>query len=136
MSEKITPEFAEAEFERFAESMDLDVDPKGMDDDDRKSLDAGKRALVRALVDGNLVVNEQGEAIVVLRSEVDGIKQVKFPEPKGAAFLARDQKKTGHDVAKQFATMAEITGVPQQVFAKMLNRDVKLCLAVTLLFLG
>lgn len=135
MSEsKITQEVADAEFNRFVEAMDLDVSPDGMDADDRKGFEKAKRTFVNAVLDGSLVVDEKGQP--VFKPKLEGGGAITFPEPKGSALMAMDQKKKDHVVAKSFATLAEITGEPQGRFALMPNRDLKVCTSVMLLFLA
>lgn len=129
---RMAPEVLDAEFMRFIAAMDIDIDPKGLDDDDKKSLEACKRVVIRALESGKLVVNEAGEPVFTPASGAP----ITFAEPTGAVFMARDKKKEGHDVAKMFATMAELTHQQPGVFATMPGREVKVCLAITQLFLA
>lgn len=130
----IAPEVAEAEFTRFTEAMDLDVDPEGMDDEDKKGFVDAKRKFVKAVVDGHLVVDDDGQPVYT--PIVGKGAPLVFREPGGAAFMAQDQKKQGHDMAKLFATMAAMTKMPLARFVKMKGRDIKVCIAVTTLFLG
>jgi hypothetical protein len=131
--EKMTDEFVEQEIARFAEAMDLDLDPKGMDDDDRKSLEAAKRRLARAMQSGQLVFDDRGQPVF---TPMDGTETITFKEPKGTAFISMDQRKKDHDIERLFTVMSEITGMNRDTFAKMMNRDVKVCIAITNLFLG
>jgi hypothetical protein len=131
--ERISDEVCEAEFHRFAEGMDLDVDPKHLDDEDKKSLDESKRRFFRAMKMGQLTVNAECEPVF---TPADGGKAIVFHEPKGASFMASDQKKKGHDMAKTFAQIADMTGQSPDRFAKMAGRDVKVCVALYLLFMG
>lgn len=130
---KVARDVAEAEFQKFAEAMYLDVDPEGLDADDRKGLEAGKRAFVRACMDGLLTVNSNGEPVFTPQTGGDPIT---FHEPKGAAIMARDSKKTGHDQAKLVATMVAMTDVKEERFKAMPGRDFKTCEAITILFLA
>ncbi len=133
--QKVSREVAEADFHRFCDMMDLDVDPRGMDDEDRKSFESAKRRLVDAIIEGHLVIDEKGQPVYTPRRGSD-VTPITFAEPTGASYMAMDTKKKNHDVAKLFATMADMTGQPIQRFAKMQNRDLKICQAVALLFLG
>jgi len=133
MSEsKVAAEVAEAEFERFVEAMDLDVDPAGMDDDDKRSFESARRRLLKAMMAGQLVVNEQGEPVY---SPGFG-DPITFHEPTGATYMAMDQKREGHNFGKTVATLAEMTRLPATRFSKMANRDFKVCSAILGLFLG
>jgi hypothetical protein len=133
--QKVATEMAEQEFERFAEAMDLDLDPKGMDDEDKKSFEQFRRRVVAALESGHVEVNENGEPVVHPRTTEDKTPIV-FREPTGATIMAMDQKRKDHDVAKQMAMLAAMTGRNPGFFATMGNRDLKLCNAILLLFLG
>lgn len=131
--QKVDRETAELEFERFVEAMDLDLDPAEMDEEDRKGLDIQKGKILSAIMAGSLVINEDGEPVFTPAVEGD---QIKFPEPTGAAFMAMDRKKKTEDMGKLFAMMAAITGTHASTFAKMKNRDLKVCIAITTLFMG
>lgn len=131
---KVAPEVCETYFEQFVEAMDLDVDPVGMDDEDKTSFVNAKRVMIAAMMDGSLVINDDGEPVYTpKKGHTDPIT---FHEPTGASYMAMDSKKKGHDVGKVYATMADITRCPATRFAKMANRDVKVCQAIIALFLG
>lgn len=129
--QKVAAEVAESEFLRFCEAMDLDTEPKGDDEDLRSYMDC-KRRIVGAIVDGRMVVDEHGQPVF---SPSDG-GGITFYEPDGSALLAMDQKKQNHNVAKSYAVLAAMTKQPAMRFAKMKNRDLKICQAVMALFLG
>lgn len=133
MSQVLDTETAEKEFGRFLEAMDLDVDPKGMDDEDKRTFEESKRRVVRALEQGQLVIDDKGQPVFTPSA---GGNPITFYEPTGAALMAADQKRSGHNMAKMFATMGDMTRTNAALFAKMVARDVKVCLAVALLFLG
>lgn len=128
MDLKVAREVAEVEFARWAEAMDLDLDTQGLDADDIKSLEDGKRTLLRALVRGVLSIDEKGQAVV--QPQVGDWKPIVFHEPSGATFMATDAKKKGQDVAKLNVTMADMTGTHAALFSKLAGRDWKLCRAV------
>jgi hypothetical protein len=133
-NEKMTEAVALAEIARFAEAMDLDLDPKGMDDEDRKSLEVAKRRLVKALQGGQLVFDDKGQPIFTPTDEKAGA--ITFKEPRGSSLIAMDQRKKDHDVERIFTVMSEVTGKNRDAFANMSNRDIKVCLALMNLFLG
>lgn len=128
----VAEDAALAEFYRFVKAMDIDVDPKGMDDDDRKSFETARRRILRAIELGRLVIDEQGQP---LYTPTDGTERITFYEPTGASLMAMDQKKRDHNVSKMFATMSDLTRRPITAFSSMKNRDLKVCLAITNLFL-
>jgi len=130
----VAPEVAEAEFERFVEVMDLDVDSTDMDAEDRKSLDDSKRRFIRAVVCGSLVVNESGEP--VFTPTVGDRAEITFYEPDGTALMAMDRAKKGHDVEKTNLVLAALTKQLPKRFAAMKNRDLKLCQAILCFYMG
>lgn len=130
---KVDQETALNEFNRFVDAMDLDIDESRMDEEDRKSLDNVRSLFVRNVMSGHLVVDDKGQPVYTPRSGGDPIT---FYEPNGAALLAMDQKKKGHDVAKTYAVLAAITQLDVPRFSKMPMRDLKVCNAIMSLFLG
>lgn len=130
----VDPETCEREFAKFIEGMDLDVDTKGMDDEDRGSFDVAKRIVMRAMSTAHLVVNDQDEFVYTPKKGDES--EIVFHEPKGASLMAQDHKKDGHDIAKTFAVLADITQQPAKRFSQMAQRDVKVCNAILVLFLG
>jgi hypothetical protein len=137
MSEqKIAAEVAELEFTKFVEAMDLDADPSGWDAEDVKSFESAKKKIVGAIGRGHLVVDEHGQPVYTLQEGANAGTQITFREQTGASLMAMDQKKKGHDVAKMFAVMADMTGTDAKTFADMKGRDLKICQAITALFLG
>ncbi len=130
----IATEVAEAEFERFAAAMDFDLDAKAMDEDDRKAFAATRRIIVRSLEQGHLVVNEKGEPIFT--PQLDDVAPITFFEPKGLSLIAMESRKKGEDVSKLFASLASMTKQHPSRFAKMSQRDLRVCMALATLFLS
>ena len=131
----ISKEFAVEEFDRFCVAMDLDMDPKYMDSEDRESLQKQKRVITEAIVRGVLVILESGEPQFRTATEPEA-DPITFYEPTGATFLATDNRKKGHDVGKINAMLADMTKQSPARFAKMKHRDYKICQAIILVFLG
>jgi len=135
--QKVATEVCEADFKRFCNTMDIDVDPKGQDDDDKKSLNDCKRTMMRAMERGFLVVSDEGEPVYTPQGgDPEFRSAITFHEPKGEAWMARDGIKDTHDTKKMYSTMANMTGLSVARFNRMAGRDLKVCVAVTLLFLG
>lgn len=131
---KIAADVAESEFGRFIDSMDLDLNTDGMDDDEKKDLSLQKGRVISAIMNGSLVVNDDGEPVFTpQREEQDALT---FHEPTGAALMAMDRKKQSEEIGKMFAAMAAITRTHSKVFSNMKMADLKICLAITTLFLG
>lgn len=125
---------AQQEFDRFAESMDLDFDERGMDDEDAKGFRESRRLFLRAVEKNRLVVNDDGEPVYT--PVVGNRDPITFHEPQGCSFMASDLKKKGHDVGKMHVIVADFTQQPAERFAKMKQRDYKVVLAIALLILG
>lgn len=122
------------EFERFADAMDIDIDPAGMDDEDRKSLDVARRRFVLAVRDGSMVVSPDG--FPHYTPKLGNTKTIKFNEPTGADLMSMDMKKRGHDMAKTYQVLASMTKEPVARFANMKRRDLRVCETVLTLFMG
>lgn len=133
MSDKISPDVAAQELERFFEAMDLDVDPEYMDDEDQKSFESNHRKLVRAIVCGNLVINDKGEPVYTPKGG-DGAS-VTFHEPTGSSLQAMRGKRDA-DVDKLFGAMADMTHTSVATFSLMKHRDLKICTAIAGFLLG
>lgn len=125
----------ESEFERFADVMDIDTDVTGMDEESREGFQQQKDKIIKAMMRGNLIVNEAGEPVFTPKHD-EHRNPITFKMPTGAALMAMDKKKKSEDMGKMYAAMGEICGVPVKTFALMAMPDLKVCLAVTSLFLG
>lgn len=128
-------EVAESEFDRFVDIMDLDVDTKGMDDEDKQSLEQNKRRIVKAIQKGSLTISDVGEPRYVPQ-RTKGIEPITFREPTGASLMAMDLKKKNADIGKMYAAMSDMAGTHQNTFSKLVMSDLKVCIAVATLFLG
>lgn len=135
MKEKVALEVAEQEFNRFVEAMDLDVDPADMDEDDKKGFEQQRDRVVSAIQFGSLVISDSGEPVFTPQRSKD-IDQITFHEPTGASLMAMDRKKKTEDVGKLYAAMGDMTKTHAGVFSKMKMADLKVCMAITTLFLG
>lgn len=131
MDNVIDKETAEAEFERFCEMADLDLD-EALDEEEKSTLENLRRTFVKAVMRGRLVINEKGEAEYT--PEQGGV--ITFHEVRGETLLASDSVKQGKDIARMFAMLGSMTRQPPARFAKMPMRDFKVCKAVFLLFMS
>lgn len=132
--EKVSKDMAQAEFDRWAEAMDLDLDTEAMSQDDREGAALQKHRIIKALQRGRLVINDKGEAEYTPH-HID-VGTLTFSMHSGSALMAMDASKAGKDMRKTFAVMGEITKVHSKTFADMMGPDLNVCLAITLLFLG
>ena len=134
----IAAEVAADEFDRWTEAMDLDVDPAFMDQEDLATFNATRRRLERELMRGSLVINDDGEAVYTPSNKRSAYKNpITFHERTGASVMASDNQKKGRDIAKTYAMMGDMTGLPPKTFAGLAGTDIKVCEAIfTLLFTG
>lgn len=133
MSEQIIGnDVAEAEYARFIDANEIEVDLDSLKEEDRKSYLDQKSKIIRAMCRGRLVITEEG---LPKYTPQDG-GPLTFKEPTGAAFMALDLHREGQSVHKQYAVMAAMTETDSKRFAKMPNRDLKVCLAITAIFLA
>jgi len=134
MEECVSQEVAEAEFERFVEAMEIDLDTTGLDEEEIRDTQQDKTRIVRAIKNGRVTVNEGGLIAFVPRT--DGAGPIIFHAPTGAALAAMDKKKGHHDVGKMYSSMASITRTSEATFSKMEMPDLKVCMAIWTLFLA
>lgn len=135
MNDKVAKEVAEAEFDRFVKSMDLDVDPSDMSEEDKEAFQQQKDRLVGAIQSGALTINDDGEPVFTPQRTKDS-DTLTFHEPTGASLMAMDRKKKSEDIGKLYAAMADMTRSHSSTFSKMRMADLKVCMAITTLFLG
>jgi len=131
MSDKIAQEVADAEFERFVDAMDLDVDTAKMDAEDVTAFNKTKSRLIRAIQSGALSFNEDGESVYTPQHKRSKHKDaITFHERTGASLMATDGKKKNCDAAKTYAMMADMCKLHPSVFAGMVGTDIKICEAI------
>ena len=128
---KVSEEFAEEEFNRFSEEMDLDLDTSEMDTETIDAFNRQKKRLINALMNGSLIINDAGEAVYTPRKEKSGYKEaITFHERTGASVMAIDSFKKNQDIRKTYAIMASMTELPSNVFSKLVGVDIKTCEAI------
>lgn len=128
---KIDNDTAQAEFDRFVDAMDLDLDTADMDVEDLTAFKKQKSKIVRAIEKGSLVINDNGEAVYTPGNPKSKYSDpITFHERTGASLMAMDTKKKNHDVAKTYAVMGDMCNVHQNVFAGLVGNDVKVCEAI------
>ena len=127
----VATEVAEAEFDRFAEGMDLDLDTSDMDAEDLTAFTKQKKRILKAIQKGALVFNDNDEAVYTPHRPASKHKDpITFHERTGASLMAMDNKKKNHDVAKTYAVMADMCRVPAATFAGLAGEDGKVCEAL------
>lgn len=133
--QKVATEVAEQEFARWAESMDLDFDPKGWTDDEKRKFRDQKNRLIRSIERGHLVIETDGR--MVFRPQAsDDDSPITFSEPNGGMLSEMDSKKETATQARGRALIAAVTGQNEVRFATMAMRDFKICDTIVSLFLA
>lgn len=127
--DKVAREVAEADFERFCENLAAYSDaPDLKDEEDRKSFVENKNRFVAAVMNGSLVVADDGNATY---TPSIGGAPLTFREPTAAQLLAVDRHKQSHGMAKQIAMIASFSGKTEQEIGKLPMRDIRVLNAVT-----
>lgn len=133
--EVVAKEVAELEFARFGETMELDFDESQMAEDTLADFLNHKRRIVRAIMNGALVINDNGEPEYSPR-RTDDVDKIVFHEPTGATYMAMDRKKKNQDMGKFYAVMGDMTGLSSGALSRLKGPDTKLCQSITALFLA
>jgi hypothetical protein len=134
--EKIVLEVAEAEFERFAGSWNLDTDIETMSIEDRDDFEGHKRKIVRQIQGGRVVINEEGNIIYTLFTPVGTLAEVTIKRPKGRTYMAMDKIKEGQNIGKLLHFLSSAINQLPGVIKQMDGIDFKFLQAVYMLFLG
>lgn len=133
----ISQEVAEAEFNRFVEANDLELNESKMDAEDLTALHGQKDKIIKAMKGGHLVVNEDGEPVYTPYHKRSKIKDsITFGPRTGSSLMAMDRKKKNQDVSKMYAVLAEMCGIDQIVFAGLAGPDIKICEALFALLMA
>lgn len=128
---KLDAETAEAEWERFIDENDLFLDPELMDPEEFTAFRKQKNLIIRALVDGHLVIDEEGRPTYTPQNPKSRTHDpITFNERTGATVMSGDNKKPQQVAARGYAAMADMTGQPAKVFAGLVGRDIKTCEAL------
>lgn len=134
---KIEEDVAEIEFNRFTEAMDLDFDTESMDSSDLTQFRRRKKLLIREIMFGSLVVNENGEFVYTPKNKRSKYQEsITFYERDGAALMAMDGKKTGYEVAKMYAVLSAMCKVPPKTFASLVGVDIRVSEAIFVLLMA
>lgn len=128
MNDIVALEVAQQEFNDFIDAMDIDFDKSVMDAEDKAGAEKLERRLLRAIRNGSLVFNDDGEAVYTpTHSRSKHKDPITFRERTGATLKATDNKKKNTDAAKGYAMMGDITGLHSGVFSSLVGIDIKVC---------
>lgn len=133
---KINRETASAEFDRFLDSMGIFVDADDLDPEELSSFKKHKTKIVRSIMDGNLIINDDGEAVYTpVNPKSNYSDPITFHERTGADLMAMDRKKKNHDVARTYSVMGAMCKIPPKVFAGLAGIDIKVCESIFVLLM-
>jgi hypothetical protein len=127
----VAADVAAEEFNRWAEALDLDIAPEGMNEDDRRGFNEQKRLVIRAIEAGRLTINTEGLAVFKPRDKHEGA--ITFFEPNGAVVI---KGRAQSDAERVAGMVHKMTGEPMSRFEDMPVRDYKVCTAIVTLLLA
>jgi len=133
---KMAPEVAEAEFTRFAELWDIDVDETSMSEDDLEGFEKLKRPLVRGFAGGWVTLDDEGILTVALRHSKNVDYDTLSLDPSKADVLSMDKYKDRQNQHKIKAYMGTMARKPVKLLAGIDPRDEKYLRGAILLFLA
>ena len=125
---KVAREVAEADFERFCEMLDAYSSADDLlNEEDVKSFEDNKGKFVRAVMNGSLVVEEDGTPVYMPRMG-DWSTPLRFTEPDaGMISVSVDLGKEREKMRKQIALIAAMTKRTPQEIGRLKQRDFKIC---------
>lgn len=130
----VAAEVALAEFERWAEGMGLMFDEGDMNDEEQTSFKSHKTRIVGAIEFGDLVINDNDEAVYTpWRKGSSYTDPITFHEKTGATLHASDRGKK--EAQKSLLMMADLCRVPTSTFNKLVGPDLKTCEALYILLM-
>ncbi len=137
MEQKVAREVAEEEFERMCRSRRLVTAVDEMDADDAASFEDLKKQLVRAIQDGSLAINDDGDPVYT--PPVPHAKPITFYKPTGATLIAMDPRSPNDsdgNQARMARAMTDMTRSAKGELSRLEIPDYRICSALTTLFLA
>lgn len=135
---KVNKETAEDWFEDFAIAMDFETDLDSMDEDDAKSFKGFKGTVVRGIMIGSLVFDDEGQAVYTPRCKDSKLFEKPFTvkQRSGASMMEMDGIKKNHDTQKMYKVFAAMAGLRAKDIAGMVGPDIKMCEALFVLLMA
>lgn len=122
---------AGAEFDRWAELCEFDLDPRFMSQEGQEDCARRRHIAEREIMSGRITIDDEGNLSYQMKIPVKGVEVVSFPvDPDGTALLAFDTTKDGRNIAKLYAMIQAMTGMPPGTMAAMKRRDREVVQAV------
>jgi hypothetical protein len=130
-------ETAKREFDRWVEASRIDMDVDGLDVDDVSDSAANEHKIIKAIMDGRLVINEDGFAVF----SPPGRDSITFDKNEadllGAADRVKVLKGREFQAKKMYAMLAAWSGTSIATFSNGMHQaDRKVCMALITLFLA
>ena len=131
MDYKITEQIAEQDFTRWAINHRLDLDESLMDDEDRDSFIKLRRRVIRSIMYGDLIINEEDLAVYTPHHK-NSVRQepIIFNDRSGASMLSGTKINKNDDGKKAYAVMGDMCKVHPSTFANLHGDDIKVCEAL------
>ena len=129
---------AENEFLRWAENADISVDTSDMNDEEKATFESLKRRIVKSIVKGQTIVNDDDNLEVTLSAKNPAGyagEKLTFEPPTAQAYIGIDNFKAHQTIHKMIAVMSAMTGKDIGFFSKIANNDFKIFMAIATFFL-
>ena len=136
MSDKISREMGEQEFQRFAELWDIETNTDRMNEQTAESFNTLRDRVVRAVCSGRATIEDDGSLSYTLREPVGDVTELTFRVPMGSAYMEMDNYKTRQSMRMLYAFLGAMTKQSSKVFVQMNGIDVKFAQGIATLFLG
>lgn len=130
----VAKEAAEADFERLCKIRRVDIDETDMSEKEVESLTKMRRAVVKAITRGELVVEENG--VVIYTPPVPDAKPLSFRLAKASHLMATDNSQGKGNHHQMIATIASLTGWTANDLSKLDPPDYTFCAQLAGLFLA
>ncbi len=134
---KMDLETAEAEFEQWTESWEIDTDTATMEEQDYDDFRTSQRRIINIIRRGRFEFNQE-EDCVYYTTKATGEK-LRIEQPAGDGYINTDKYKEGKNVHKNHAVFAQMTNRPPAYFTNKANIsgiDYKALMSIQSLFLG
>lgn len=116
---EVSNEVALDEFERLAAAADVDVDTSNMDEEDAESTEEMRSALIKAIKNGRLAVDEEGRAVLVTA----GGTSMTFQKPYGRDLVLVASSATIENINR---FICSLTGQSTKTLLDLPGKDYKL----------
>lgn len=123
-------EFAEKEFYRFLELMEIEADEEKLTDEQLNAFVENRQIFVNEIAKGNLIINDNGNPIYSV-PKTD--KKITFYTGTGQVLIEMGRK--SDEASKMYAAMASLSREHPSVFVNMNLKNVKVCMAIAAFFL-